>query len=236
MVLTGSCPWPGSWSRTYGAHLHLQAREDPNSNGDRGPAHFISMNLAQQKEALRREARARRASLKAAAPDAAKRAAENFLAKLPLQMDSIVAGYIAAHDELDPAELIAALRARGHTLALPRVTAKNEPLAFHLWDKNASAVKGAYGLFEASPDWPLIKPDVLLVPLLAFDDEGYRLGYGGGYYDRTLHAQRGRGAVLAVGLAYEGQRVAHLPSDAKDEKLDWIVTESSAHNSTGITA
>lgn len=180
------------------------------------------------KEELRQQARVRRAQLKAAAPDAGRRVAENFLAKIPLRKNSVIAGYIAAHDELDPAESIASLRGRGHKLALPRVAAKGVPLAFHLWREDASPVKGAYGLFEAAPDWPLIKPDVLLVPLLAFDEEGYRLGYGGGYYDRSLLALRKTGPLLAVGLAYDGQRVAHIPSDATDEKLDWAVTEKAA--------
>lgn len=180
------------------------------------------------KGALRDEARARRTQLKAAVPGAAKRITENFLAKIPLQKNSVIAGYIAAHDELDPAELVAALRARGHTLALPRVAAKDGPLEFHRWDKNAAPVKGAYGLFEAAPDWPPVKPDVLLVPLLAFDEKGYRLGYGGGYYDRSLLAFRETGPLLAVGLAYDGQRVARIPSDATDEKLDWAVTEKAA--------
>lgn len=188
------------------------------------------MDIARQKDILRREARERRATLREAAPHAAKCVAEGFQEKIPLRRDSVIAGYIAAHDELDPAQLIAALRARGHRLALPRVAAKNQPLAFHLWDKNASPVKGAYGLLEASSDWPLIKPDIVLVPLLAFDDEGYRLGYGGGYYDRTLRALREKRAVSAVGLAYEAQRVSALPRDAQDEPLDCVVTESSIYS------
>ena len=177
------------------------------------------------KSELRQQARERRAALKAATPGAARRVAANFLSKIPLEKNSVVAGYIAAHDELDPAELIAALRARGHTLALPRVAAKAAPLEFYRWEKNTSAVKGAHGVLEAAPGWPQVKPNVLLVPLAAFDDEGYRLGYGGGYYDRSLLALREKGPVLAVGLAYEGQRIADLPHDDRDEKLDWVVTE-----------
>ena len=180
------------------------------------------------KSELRQQARERRTALKAAAPDAGRRAAENFLAKIPLEKISVIAGYIAARDELDPAELIEALRARGHIIALPRVTAKDQPLAFHRWDKNAAPVKGAYGLFEAVPDWPRIEPNVLLVPLLAFDVNRYRLGYGGGYYDRSLHALRGNASALAVGLAFAGQEITHIPREAGDEKLDWIVTEKGA--------
>ena len=186
------------------------------------------MTIAQQKEILRREARARRASLKAAAPDAARAIAKNFISTLTLYSNVVVAGYVAAHDEIDPAELIKALRWRGAVIALPSVAAKSGPLAFHRWDQKHTPVKGSYGLLEASPDWPLIAPDVVLVPLLAFDDEGFRLGYGGGYYDRSLRALRDSKSVLAVGLAFAGQEITDLPHDANDEKLDWLVTEKGA--------
>jgi 5-formyltetrahydrofolate cyclo-ligase len=183
------------------------------------------MNLAQQKQELRNEARAARAGLKIAAPNAAHAIAKNFLTSIPLQSNAIVAAYIAARDELDPRELVSALRMRGVAIALPRVAAKNAPLAFHLWRDGASPVKGAYELFEAAPDWPKATPDVVLVPLLAFDAGGHRLGYGGGYYDRSLRALRETGSMLALGLAYDGQEVAHIPRDATDERLDWLVTE-----------
>jgi 5-formyltetrahydrofolate cyclo-ligase len=180
------------------------------------------------KEELRQQARARRAGLKIAAPDAARAIAKNFISSLKLYSNVVIAGYVAAHDEIDPGELIKALRWRGAMIALPRVVEKGGPLAFHRWDQKAAPVKGAYGLFEAAPDWPLIRPDVMLVPLLAFDPEGYRLGYGGGYYDRSLRALRDSKSVLAVGLAFAGQEITDLPHDATDEKLDWLVTEKSA--------
>jgi 5-formyltetrahydrofolate cyclo-ligase len=186
------------------------------------------MSAAQQKQALRNESRAARAKLAAAAPDAAHAIAKNFLTSIPLQSNAVVAAYIAACDELDPRELDSALRQRGVAIALPRVAAKSAPLAFHLWRDGASPVKGAYELFEAASDWLRTTPDVVLVPLLAFDAKGFRLGYGGGYYDRTLSTLRQTGSILAVGLAYDGQEVAHIPSDATDEKLDWIVTERGA--------
>ncbi len=195
---------------------------------NRGPAHFIFMNLAQQKQELRNEARAARAKLKASAPDAARAIAKNFITSIPLLSNVVIAGYIAAHDEIDPRQLVTALRWRGAAIALPRVAAKGGPLAFHRWEQKAAPIIGAYGLFEAAPDWPPIKPSVVLVPLLAFDEDGYRLGYGGGYYDRSLRALRETGSVLAVGLSYEGQEIARIPHEATDEKLDWIVTEKGA--------
>ncbi|MGQ0742359.1 MAG: 5-formyltetrahydrofolate cyclo-ligase, partial [Alphaproteobacteria bacterium] len=173
----------------------------------------------------RRAGRARRAALKAAAPDSAQRVAENFLANIPLQKDWTVAGYIAAHDELDPAELIRDLRNRSHAIALPRVAGKGEPLDFRLWEKDAEPVRGAYGLFEAAPEWRATRPGLVLVPLLAFDAGGHRLGYGGGYYDRTLARMRAGAKIVAVGVAFAGQEVAALPNHGHDQRLDWIVTE-----------
>ena len=86
---------------------------------------------------------------------------------------------------------------------------------------------------EAAPNWPLVLPDILLVPLLGFDKQGYRLGYGGGFYDRTLRSLRQRESVLAVGIAYAGQEMT-LPHDENDERLDWIVTEKYARKFEGI--
>ena len=80
---------------------------------------------------------------------------------------------------------------------------------------------------EAAADWPSIIPDVLLIPLLGFDKNGYRLGYGGGFYDRSLHSLRMRASVLAVGIAFAGQEMV-LPHDERDERLDWIVTEKNS--------
>jgi len=181
------------------------------------------MTSTQEKQRLRNEARERRPALARAVPDAGERIARNFLTTITLHSDEVVGGYIAAHDEIDPAHLIMSLRQRGVAIALPRVGAKQAPLEFHRWEKNAKPVKGAYGLFEASPDWPAVSPRIVLVPLLVFDRRGHRLGYGGGYYDRTLAFHAGR--TISVGLAYAGQEVERLPADPWDQKLDWVVTE-----------
>ena len=84
-------------------------------------------------------------------------------------------------------------------------------------------------MMEAPPGWPLVVPTVLLIPLLGFDKEGYRLGYGGGFYDRTLRSLRAHMSVLAIGIAFSGQEMV-LPHDEYDERLDWIVTEKTAQN------
>jgi 5-formyltetrahydrofolate cyclo-ligase len=87
-------------------------------------------------------------------------------------------------------------------------------------------VGGVWGISEPTADKPEVEPDILLVPLLAFDNAGRRLGYGGGFYDRTLHALRAKKQVTAVGLAYDEQRVDAVPHLDYDQRLDWVLTPS----------
>ena len=141
---------------------------------------------------------------------------------LKIAPGSIVAGYHAHRDEADPAFLLQELARRGAHIAFPRVTAKDAPLEFHLLPDGEILRPGAHGIAEPLEHWPRVTPDILLVPLLAYDDHGYRLGYGGGYYDRTLAALRAR----AIGIAYAGQRMDFLPRDAHDYPLDAVLTEN----------
>jgi len=179
------------------------------------------------KQALRAAARERRAAWKAAVPDAPARMAQHFLESIPLAPGTTVSGYWPIGDEADPLPLLGTLRARGHAVALPRVAGKSRtPLAFHIYGEGDALVPGRMGLSEPGADWTRAIPSVLIVPLLAFDAHGYRLGYGAGYYDATLaDLRRGHGAV-AVGYAYEGQEVPDVPHDDHDQRLDWIVTEN----------
>jgi 5-formyltetrahydrofolate cyclo-ligase len=183
------------------------------------------MTIAERKRALRARMLAARAGLMEAAPRAGMRMAENFLRHVPLPAGAAVSAYIAIGEEADPAPLIEALRSRGHPIALPRVEGKAKPLAFHLWEGGRSLVPGPFGLSEPARDWPLADPDALIVPLLAFDGLGNRLGYGAGFYDASLRALRARKSVLAVGFALSGQQVPEVPHHDGDEVLDWIVTE-----------
>ena len=180
----------------------------------------------------------RRAALKAASPLAAAAMAENFLAAIPLKPGAVVSAFIAIGDETDPGPLLDRLRARGHTIVLPRVVGKNKPLDFHIHAAGAALVPGGFGLSEPSRDWPKADPDVLVVPLLAFDPAGYRLGYGAGFYDRTLARLRAERTVLAAGFAFSGQEVPHVPHHDGDERLDWVVTEIGArpfHHTPGMS-
>lgn len=140
---------------------------------------------------------------------------------LDLSPGSTVGGYHAHWDEADPALLLARLVELGCAIALPRVVAKDAPLEFHHVPDGAVLAPGSFGIPEPLAHWPRAVPDVLLVPLLAFDGAGRRLGYGGGFYDRTLAALN----VPAIGIAYAGQEVPSLPAEPHDMALSAILTE-----------
>ncbi len=177
--------------------------------------------MAVDKKNLRIQARAHRATLtRADYADAIARFARD-LAPPP---GGIVAGYFPFRDEADPRALLAALSALGHSLALPTVAA-GQPLTFRAW-KMGDAMRpnaGAFGIPEPLAEAPAVTPALVLVPLLAFDAAGHRLGYGGGYYDRTLSLLKN---TRAVAVAYAGQEVAALPREAHDHPLDAVITEA----------
>jgi 5-formyltetrahydrofolate cyclo-ligase len=168
---------------------------------------------------LRKHARAMRAKL--VASDFAQTIAA-FADALDLPPHSIVAGYWPIRDEADPRELMKVLAALGHALALPRIEAKGGTLSFRRWNAGDELVDNHHGIAEPRADAESIAPDVILVPLLAFDASGHRLGYGGGYYDRTLDALKAR----AIGIAYAGQEIAGVPREPHDRPLDMIVSEN----------
>ena len=116
------------------------------------------------------------------------------------------------------------LLGEGYTLALPVMEAKGRPLVFRTWAPGEALAETMWGIREPLPTAQQVEPDVVLGPLLAFDAEGYRLGYGGGFYDRTLARLRKLKTVVAVGLAYDGQRVDAVPHVDYDERLDWVLT------------
>ena len=186
------------------------------------------MVIAALKQEMRKEALERRATLKQSVSELSHRIAKNFLAQIPIPPDATVSGYIAIGEEADPAPLLREVAFRGHTVALPRVAGRGLPLDFHLYEPGGSLVAGGFGLSEPDRNWPKLCPRLLIVPLLAFDAHGYRIGYGAGFYDRTLRKLRAGAEVLAVGYAFAIQEFASVPYDDMDERLDWIVTENGA--------
>lgn len=175
------------------------------------------------KVSLRKTARNRRAVLSQDLPDFAEHLAGG---DLPLQPQSIVAGYWPLAGEADPRLLMAVLQRHGHRLALPCILGPDQPLVFRAWRMGDPLVAGVFGTSEPPAASPIVVPQVLLVPLLAFDAAGYRLGYGGGYYDRTLAQLRENGTPLAIGVAFAGQEVAAVPVEATDQRLDLVISET----------
>ena len=153
--------------------------------------------------------------------------ADRIIAAFGLTTDDIIAGYWPIKTEIDPRPLMAAMAERGLKTALPATPKPETPLIFHLWQDGDVMIDGLYGTSEPHPNAPVCAPNVLLVPLLAFDDAGYRLGYGGGFYDRSLAALRqDSDRVMAIGIAYDAQKVISVPIGAYDAKLDGILTET----------
>ena len=182
--------------------------------------------MPNDKAQLRKEARAWRKSLAKKTPDFAGALARHAGA-LPLKVGSVVGAYHALPDEADPALLLERLVELGMHIAFPRVAGRGQPLEFHRIPDGEVLRTGAYGIQEPAAHFPIARPDLLLVPLLAFDRSGHRLGYGGGFYDRTIALLK----VPAFGIAYAGQEVsfkqiASLPAEAHDIALGGVLTEN----------
>lgn len=184
-----------------------------------------------EKQALRARARATRVVV----PGAALEVASHFPLELA-KAGTVVAGTVAMQTELDSLPLLRRLAQAGCTLALPRTPRRGQPLTFHRWHEGDALFTSAFGVQEPGADAPLLVPDVLLVPLLAFDATGARLGYGGGFYDVTLTALRARRQVLAVGLAYASQEVPRVPTEPHDQHLDAVSTERGFRRFSGLPA
>jgi 5-formyltetrahydrofolate cyclo-ligase len=187
------------------------------------------------KAEMRRQAQVRRAA--AAARFASGEACERIAAQGAAVIGKLlgtsaanpprtVSAYLAMGDELDPLPLCVRLIAAGWRLAMPVVVAKGRPLIFRLWQPGEPTIPAGLGTREPDPSSSTVMPDLLLVPLLAFDRQGWRLGYGGGFYDRTLRQLRAMNPILAAGIAYDEQEVGAVPHHAGDERLDLVLTPS----------
>jgi 5-formyltetrahydrofolate cyclo-ligase len=184
----------------------------------------VPSDSSADKGLLRKEARTRRAELVRSCTEFAVRIAR-FADNLALEPNAVVAGYWPTRDEADPRLLMKALAASGATLALPRIEARNAALSFRRWSEGDPLADNHHAIQEPLAEAPRVTPDLVLVPLLAFDARGHRLGYGGGYYDRTLCGLRAAGPVTAIGIAYAGQEIAAIPHEANDQRLDMVLTE-----------
>ena len=136
-----------------------------------------------------------------------------------------VSGFYPYQAEINVLPLLARLVSEGWQTALPVVMAKGEPLTFRAWAPGEPTGRGIWDIHIPLETAAEVEPDILLVPMLAFDRRGYRLGYGGGFYDRTLHELRKLKPIIASGVAYAEQEMEEVPVAPYDEPLDWILTE-----------
>lgn len=150
-----------------------------------------------------------------------------FLKAVPLTEGQVIAGYAAIQHELDVLPLLEKLTGMGHNCALPVMGQENEPLLFRQWSSTTPLTLNERQIAEPEITAPLLIPDIILLPLIACDKTGNRLGYGKGFYDRTLAALRAANPqLLAVGMCFHVQIAEEkLPAEEHDQKLDMIVTE-----------
>jgi 5-formyltetrahydrofolate cyclo-ligase len=177
------------------------------------------------KAAVRREAIARRDALPADLRAAAAQAIALRPFPVAVLAGAIVSGFMPLKSEINPLPLMRKLSDAGAQLALPVVAGKGKPLIMRAFAFGETLASGVWGIREPKSDAPQVFPDILLVPLLAFDRRGHRIGYGAGYYDMTITALRAQKAIVAVGIAFAAQEIAEVPSTPRDARLDLVLTD-----------
>ncbi|MDC1382460.1 5-formyltetrahydrofolate cyclo-ligase [Candidatus Puniceispirillum sp.] len=182
------------------------------------------LDLDATKAACRRQAGYRRDELAVLEPDAADILSDHAAMLVNRYGRVTFAGYIPIRSELSPLVLLEGLASSGCDLALPVTPAKGQPLIFHRWLVNGKLDDGPYGTKQPPISNEICIPNVILAPMLAFDSNGWRLGYGGGFYDRTLAALRdSRKHVVLIGIAYNGQKLNKVPAGPNDMPLDAVL-------------
>ena len=182
-------------------------------------------SLSEQKAELRKAALARRDAIPAVERQAAAEALAARAFPRPIAPGVVVAGFMPLRSEINPLPLMRMLAAAGARLALPVVAGRGRPLIMRGYAFGQELAAGVWGIREPKPEAPEVEPDILLVPLAAFDRNGNRIGYGAGYYDLTINRLRARKPVVAVGLAYAAQEIPKVPGTPRDARLDLVLTE-----------
>jgi 5-formyltetrahydrofolate cyclo-ligase len=178
------------------------------------------------KAAVRREAIARRDAIPAEERAAAAQTIAARAFPVPVPPGVTVSGFIPLKNEIDVRPLLRKLSQMGAKLALPVVVGRGEPLIMRAWEFGAPLKAGGWGISEPPPHAPEALPDILLVPLLAFDRAGDRIGYGAGYFDITIRSLRAQKPVIAIGIAFAAQEIAQVPTTPRDARLDLVLTEN----------
>lgn len=175
------------------------------------------------KARLRADAKSRRAGLRDGKATSA--LADRLLGFFESRDEHVIGGYWPIGSEIDVRPALQGLADAGCRIALPVLVAPDAALIFRRWRPGDTLNNGPHGTSEPTAVAEAARPSALLVPLLAFDNTGGRIGYGGGYYDRTLAGLRKDGHICAIGIAYAGQEIDRVPVTSTDQKLDWVVTE-----------
>ncbi len=186
----------------------------------------------ESKETLREQLKTRRAAVSGEDREmVGKLIAEQFLQAVKIPEETIIAAYWPMVGELDTRALLHELHEKGHVVVLPVVENGNGLLVFREWTPEVEMVEGVHGTMEPPKDRELHSPELVVAPLLGVDDAGHRLGYGGGYYDRTIEALRAEGAIFGyLGLCYSFQNVAELPVEDHDQVLDAVMSEKGVYS------
>jgi 5-formyltetrahydrofolate cyclo-ligase len=186
------------------------------------------------KAGLRAEALAKRDALPAEMRAGAAEAIAVRAFPLPIAKGTIVAGFMPMRSEINPLPLMRKLAEAGAQLALPAIAGRGHPLIMRVYVFGDELARGQWGIREPKPDAPEVAPDILIVPLAAFDRHGHRIGYGAGYYDVTIKTLRAKKPITAVGLAFAAQEIREVPATPRDERLDFVLTERETIDFRGL--
>jgi 5-formyltetrahydrofolate cyclo-ligase len=181
--------------------------------------------VSKEKDLLREQALARRDAL----PATERQASAEFVASRAFPIDvprgAVVSGFMPMKSEINPLPLLKRLAAGGATLALPVVAGRGKPLIMRAWEFGAPLDQGVWGIRQPKAESPEVDPDILIVPLAAFDRRGHRIGYGAGYFDMTINRLRRLKSITAIGIAFAVQEIPRVPATERDEPLDLVLTE-----------
>ena len=185
----------------------------------------MSDAVSELKSIVRKDALIRRDAIPAAERAQAAEAIAARAFPLAIKPGTIVSGFMPLKTEINPLPLMRKLEAAGAQLALPAIDGRGKPLVMRAFAFGDELASGQWGIREPKADAPEVAPDILLVPLLAFDRSGHRIGYGAGYYDMTIAKFRSMKPVIAVGIAFAAQEIDQVPVTARDARLDLVLTE-----------
>jgi 5-formyltetrahydrofolate cyclo-ligase len=184
-----------------------------------------SVSAEDRKAELRAAAIARRDALPAEERRAGGEAIAARTFPVAIVPGATVSGFMPLKSEINPLPLMQKLSEAGAHLALPAIAGRGKPLIMRCWQWGEALDRGQWGMREPKPEAPEVDPDILLVPLLAFDRAGHRIGFGAGYYDMTITGLRARKGVTAIGIAFAAQEISAVPATPRDARLDLVLTE-----------